>query len=329
MFPIDIYLALYLILIGFMVGILSGFFGFGGGFIIAPFLFTLGVPMNVAVGTSITQILGTSVIATMRHKSLGHVDVKLGITIAAGSLIGVEAGAQLVMYFKGIGTEALNLSISLTYIFVLGFISIYTSHEAWKTRRSDASPSKKGIADKVQCLRVPPMISLPSSNVASISIWVILFVGFITSILAGFIGAGGGFVLVPSLIYIIGCGTTVAVGTVLFEILIAGVYASFSHAIKGNVDILLATIMLIGSSIGARISVSTTKYVKGANLRLAFGFCVGFVSLSVTLELISKLSEIQIFGLLSQLIFFLTLLSLALLIITHTFLSIKKKFLHN
>jgi len=313
MFPVDIYLAIYLLFIGFTVGILSGFFGFGGGFIITPFLFALGVPMNVAVGTSIAQILGTSIIATLRHRKLGNVDLKLGIIIAAGSIIGVEVGAQMVEYFKRISTEALNTSISLTYILVLSLISIFMSREAWKSRQSNNPPSSK-ITNRVQCIRVPPMISLPRSNITSISLWVILFIGFITGMLAGFMGAGGGFIRVPLLIYLIGCETVVAVGTDLLEVLFSGLYGSLSHSIKGNVDILLATIMLAGSSVGTQIGVSATKYVKGANLRLIFGFCVGLISLSIVFKLISELLEIYAFGFLSQALLVLTVVSMVLLV---------------
>jgi len=325
MFPIDIYLATYLVLIGFVVGILSGFFGFGGGFIITPFLFILGVPLNVAVGTSIAQILGGSVIATLRHRNLGHVDFKLGMIIAIGSIVGVEVGAQLVEYFKGISIQALDTSISLTYILVLGSISISMSYEAWKSRREDNASSKKRFAQKIYRLRIPPMISLPQSNIASISLWVILFVGLITGVSAGFMGAGGGFIRVPSLIYLIGCETVIAVGTDLFEILISGVYATFSHAMKDNVDVVLAIIMLAGSSVGSRIGVSATKYVKEANLRLAYGFCVGLISLSIALTLIARLSQIYVFGFLSQVVLVLTVVSLALLIMIYTLLSIKRK----
>ncbi len=327
MFPIDIYLAMYLILIGFIVSILSGFFGFGGGFIITPFLFTLGVPVNIAVGTSIAQILGTSVIVTMRHRNLGQVDVKLGIIIAVGSLVGVEFGAQMIEYFEGLSAEALDISISLVYVFVLGFISILMSYEAWKSRRSDNPPSMSRIPNKVRGFRIPPIIHLPKScpNFSSISFWVVFFVGFITGVLAGFMGAGGGFFQVPSLIYIIGCETAIAVGTSFFGMLISSVYACFSHGIKGNVDILFATIMLVGSFVGARIGVSTTKYVKGANLRLMFGFCVGLISLSVAFTLIAELFEIYVFKFLSQALLALTVVSLALLIMILPFLGIKRK----
>jgi len=324
-FPVDIYLAMYLVLIGFVVGILSGFFGFGGGFIITPFLFILGVPPNVAVGTSIAQILGTSVIATLRHRNLGHIDSKLGTIIAIGSLIGVEVGAQLVEYFKRIGIQALDMSISLTYILVLGSISIFMSYEAWKSRREDSASSQKRFAQKVYCLRIPPMISLPQSNIAQISLWIVLFIGFITGVLAGFMGAGGGFVQMPLLIYAIGCETVVAVGTSLLGILISGVSASFSHAMKGNVDIILAVIMLAGSSVGSRIGVSATKYIKGRDLRLIFGNCVGLISLSVAFKLTAWLSQAVVLGFLSQALLVSTIVSLAIFVMISTFLGIKRK----
>jgi len=316
MLTFDLSIIILLVLMGFLVGILSGFFGFGGGFIITPFLFTLGLPMNIAVGTSITQIMGTAVIATMRHRTLRHVDVKLGLITTAGALIGVEIGAQLIEYLKKISPEVLDLSISLVYISLLGLISIFMSLEAWKSKRENkAEKPRKRTFRIAQRIRIPPLITLSESGVNSISLWLILFLGLATGVTAGFVGAGGGFLQVPLLIYLIGCRTTVAVGTNLFGMLIASIYASFSHAFKGNVDIFSAIYMLAGSALGTQIGVSATKYAKEENLRLAFGACVGSIALSVAFELLSRVWHVPFLGLLSQGILALTVFSLSSFII--------------
>jgi len=312
----DLSMILSLVLMGFLVGVLSGFFGFGGGFIITPFLFTLGLPMNIAVGTSIAQITGTAVIGTMRHRRLRHVDVKLGLITTTGALVGVEIGAQLIEHLKKISPEVLDLSVSLVYISLLGVISIFMSWEAWKSkRRSKAEKPIKRTYKIAQHVKIPPLISLSDSGISSISFWLIFFLGLATGVTAGFVGAGGGFLQVPLLIYLIGCRTTVAVGTNIFGMLIASIYACFSHAFKGNVDIFSAVYMLAGSAIGTQIGVSATRHVKEENLRLAFGSCVGSIALSVAFEILSRASHITFLGLISQGVLVLTVLSLSSFII--------------
>jgi len=312
-----------LIMIGFLVGILSGFFGFGGGFIITPFLFALGFSMNVAVGTSIAQILGTAVIATMRHKSLRHVDVKLGLLMVIGAFAGVEIGAQIIERLKAISPETVDVAVSLVYIILLGLISAFMSMEAWSSRREESS--RRGLHEKAQRIRVPPVISLSESGVASISLWLIISLGFATGLTAGFVGAGGGFLQIPLLIYLIGCRTTVAVGTNLFSMLIASAYACFSHALKGNVDVFSAAYMLIGSSVGAQIGALATRYVREEDLRLYFGVCVGFISISVAFELLSKLTRITLFGYISLGMIILTTLSLSSLIMIRALRRSKRR----
>jgi len=316
MLTFDFFMIIPLVLMGFLVGVLSGFFGFGGGFIITPFLFTSGLPMNVAVGTSIAQIMGTAVIATMRHRRLKNVDVKLGLITTTGAIVGVEIGAQLIEHLKRLSLEVLDFSVSLVYVFLLGTISTFMSWEAWKSKRRGKAENPKNRTYKIaRHIKIPPMISLSESGISSISFWLILSLGLVTGVTAGFVGAGGGFLQVPLLIYLIGCRTTVAVGTNLFGMLIASIYACFSHALKGNVDIFAALYMLAGSAVGTQIGVSATKHVKEENLRLAFGACVGSIALSVAFEFLSRAYLIRFLGLLSQAVLVLTVFSLSSFII--------------
>jgi len=322
---LDIFAVVPLILMGFLVGILSGFFGFGGGFIITPFLFTLGLPMNVAVGTSIAQIMGTSVIATMRHRTLRHVDVKLGLITTAGAIVGVEIGAQLMESLKRISPKVLDLSVSSVYIVLLGFISVFMSLEAWRSkRRGKTEKPRSKISKGIRRIRIPPLISLSESGISSISIWLIVSLGFVTGVTAGFVGAGGGFLQVPLLIYLIGCRTTVAVGTNLFGMLIASIYACFSHAVKGNVDIFSAVYMLIGSAVGTQLGVSATRHVTEENLRFAFGACVGSIALSVAFETVSRVFHVPLLGFLSQATLVLTVFSLSSFIVIQALQFSKK-----
>jgi hypothetical protein len=128
----------------------------------------------------------------------------------------------------------------------------------------------EGLAHRSRLFRIPPLIDLPSSGVREISLWAILFVGFITGVLAGFLGVGGGFIRLPMLVYILGIPTHVAVGTDLFEIVISAGFGTLTHALKGNVDILIALTMQTGAAIGAQIGAIGTRYFSGPTIRLAF-----------------------------------------------------------
>jgi uncharacterized membrane protein YfcA len=237
---------------GFIVGDLSGFFGFGGGFIITPFLLTLGIPANVAVGTSIVHIFASSILATLRHMRLGHVDTKLGLIIAAGSIVGTECGAQLLEFLKKFGLHYLDFSVSIVYALVLSSICFFTSYDAYKSIAGGKSSQQRALANIIRRIQAPPLVSVSHSNITPISLWAILLIGLLVGLISGFTGAGGGFVLVPLLMYVVGCRPVIAVGTSIFGVLLGCVSASISHTIKDNVDLPVAALMFAGSSVGSR-----------------------------------------------------------------------------
>lgn len=262
--------------VGFLVGILGGFFGVGGGFLAAPMMFWTGVPMNFVVGTDLAHMTGKSIVAARRHRSLGHVDMKLGLFMILGTVAGVEAGALIIEALQDSGS--LDMSIGITYIIILVAISIFT---AWESIRAiqmvrtdqidvDQAVGFSGLAQKIQSVRIPPMVSFPVSGIESISIWMVLAVGVFTGLLAGSLGVGGGFIRMPMLIYVLGVPTHVAVGTDLFEIVFSSGYGTVTHAIKGNVDILMALVMQTGAAIGAQIGATATRFFAGPKIRLAF-----------------------------------------------------------
>ncbi len=279
--------------IGFLVGILGGFFGVGGGFIAGPFMFWAGVPMNFVVGTDLAHMTGKSIVASKRHRTMGHVDVKLGILMVVGTIIGVEVGAQVIEGLKKTGK--VDTVIGVVYVVILLAISAFTAWEslrAIRMIRTDQMDIKdalgiKGLAEKVHGFKLWPMISLPSSGISSISLWTILGVGFITGVLSGSLGVGGGFIRMPLLVYVVGLPTHVAVGTDLFEIVFSSGYGTLTHALKGNVDILMALVMQTGAAVGAQIGATSTRFFAGPKIRLLFSALPIIGAVMVGIELIT------------------------------------------
>ena len=275
---------LSLIVVGFLLGLLGGFFGVGGGFLSGPLLFWLGVPMNFVVGTSAAQIVGKSVIAARKHWSLGNIDLKLGAIMMPFSLLGVELGKQMIQALKPY-PHLLNQIVGNTYIIVLLSISGFMAWEGWQTLRSiptarslspDAPPTERDqstfarFTRRAQGLGLPPYLSLPKSGIARISLWPIILVSLVGGVFSGFLGAGGGFIRMPTMIYLLGIPTHIAVGTDLFEVIISAGFSTYAHAIDNNVDIMIALVMQTGAAIGAQFGATLTQYITGPRIRLAF-----------------------------------------------------------
>ncbi len=277
---------IYLMAVGFIVGMLGGFFGVGGSFLAGPALFSAGLPMNFVVGTDLAHIVGKSIVAARKHRTLGHIDFRLGAIMVVGTVIGVEAGAQVIQWLKRIAH--IDHVVGGTFIIILLGISAFMTWESIQTLRAarrakragKASPAGESgrrdhsafghIARAVHRISLPPHISLPVSGIARISIWAILTVAFIGGFFSGFLGGGAGYIRMPCMIYVLGIPTHIAVGTDLFEIIISASYGTISHALKGNVDILIALVMHTGAAIGAQIGATLTQYFVGPKIRMAF-----------------------------------------------------------
>jgi uncharacterized protein len=272
---------IYLILIGFVVGTLGGFFGVGGSFLTAPALFAVGLPMNFVVGTDLAHIVGKSIVAARTHRVLGNIDLKLAGIMVIGTIAGSETGVQAIELLKK--TADVDLVVGSVSIIVFTGISVFCAWESWMTLRAKTRTSgqltlsKKqdataidSFAKAVQQVKLAPLVSLPHSGIASISFWAILFVSFIGGVFSGFLGGGAGYIRMPSMVYLLGIPTHIAVGTDLFEIIISAGYGTVRHAMKGNVDIVIALIMQTGAALGARIGANLTQYSTGPRIRLAF-----------------------------------------------------------
>lgn len=283
-----------LIILGIGVGVIGGFFGMGGAWMVTPGLNILGFPMAFAIGTDIAHMAGKSLISTMRHGKFGNVDYKLGLIMLFGTVVGFEVGAQMIMWLERIGR--VELVVRWLYILLLMFITYMVFSDVAKRKAKEREAARAGKElDKLATglewhktfhkIKIPPMIHL---NVAGIycSAWLPIMVSFITGWLAGILGIGGGLIRMPSLIYIVGCPTHVAVGSDLFEVMISGLYGAATYTYKGRTELVAALIMLVGAAIGAQVGTVATKYIKGYGIRIAFGCAVIGCAVSVALKLI-------------------------------------------
>jgi len=269
-----------------VVGLFGGFFGVGGSFLAGPALFGFGVPMNFVVGTDLAHIVGKSIVAARKHGSLGNIDMKLAGFMVAGTIVGVEMGARLIQHLKA--TAHIDLVVGGSFILVLVSISAFMGWESVKTlqmqraakrgktraageilTKRDASAFKH-VAVIIQKMAPPPYINLRVSGLSQVSVWSILLISLVGGLFSGFLGGGAGYIRMPAMVYLLGIPTHVAIGTDLFEIIISASYGTITHALKGNVDILIALIMHTGAALGAQIGATMTQYFSGVRIRLAF-----------------------------------------------------------
>jgi uncharacterized membrane protein YfcA len=281
---------LILALTGFFVGVLGGFFGVGGGFIAGPLMFWAGVPINFVVGTDLAHMTGKSIVSARTHRALGHVDLRLAGLMIVGTIPGVELGAQLIERFKDVGN--IEEVVGISYVAILTAIGLFTAWESFRamqTKRTDQLDAHEvvgvnSLIRRSRLLRIPPLIQLPVSGV-EVSVWAIILVGLVTGILAGLLGVGGGFARMPLMVYVLGIPTHVAVGTDLFEIVISAGFGTITHALKGNVDVLIALTMQTGAAIGAQIGANATRYFSGPAIRLLFSILPIVAAILVLLKL--------------------------------------------
>ena len=295
-------LGMVLLFVGFglLIGVLFGFFGMGGSFLVTPALLVMGYPTRVAVGSGLAFVFGTSVIATLKHRDMGQVDYKLGVLMIAGTTAGIEAGKEIVIHLESLGLA--GSIISVTYVFLLGGIGAFVTYEALKGGGSGGIDHDEADADvdaddipeiakKIQSYRVPPMISLRGG--VSVSLWMILGVAFATGLLSGFLGVGGGFIRMPALFYLIGVPVPIAVGTDLFEIVFSGGLGSFLYAMDGGVDLSIVVPLLAGSAFGARIGSAATSIVDEEEIKVYFGLMLLGGALAVAVREIGNVYGID------------------------------------
>ena len=293
-----------LVLLGLIVGTLGGFFGVGGGFLITGGLLVFGVPPIFAVGTGLTLVMGSSIINMLKHKGLGHVDFRLGMLMVCGTVPGEILAERLNVALLEAGI--IGPVIRYVYVVFLGALGSFIVYDYFKVRRratgaTGDAVSTASLARKVQALRIPPhaiwlpglgvrptRVPLPLSGIQSISVFVPFSIGFGVGFMAGLLGAGGGFILMPLLVYVMGVPTVMAIGTDLFQIIITGSVGTFIYALGNHVDLLMAIIMLTAASAGAQVGATATKFVDPGRIRGLFGVTVLSGGVAVALKELSE-----------------------------------------
>lgn len=290
-------------LLGLLVGALAGLVGVGGGFLLTPMLNVLfRIPYNIAVGSSLCQMIGLSTSATLRHARLGNVDTRLALLMMPAAAGGVEAGACLLNWLKHSGTvtingreiETISLVMNAAFIILPLLIGACMLREAWRARTRD--PEAPDAAEPhtawAHCLRqvqLPPFVSFPVSGIERISVWIILGLAACVGFMSGLLGVGGGFIMMPAMIYLLGIPTRVAVGTDLLQVIFASTVGTLTHSFKGNVDLLLACALLVGSTVGSQIGASLTGKIGGPRVRMIFAVTAFVAALVVAWELLELL----------------------------------------
>ena len=282
-----------IIFIGMSIGILSGIFGVGGGFLMTPLLIFLGIPPVVAVGSEAPHVLATFVSGVIAHWRKKNVDIKMGIFLLSGGLIGSTVGVNLFNYLKNYGQ--IDLVIQLLFIFFLGFVGFSMAFESARTTikqyRSITLKRKKlhqhswfhGLPFKVRFHRSKLYISaIPP-----------VLIGFVVGVMSAMMGVGGGFIMIPAMVYILGMPTSVVVGTSLFQIIFVTANATFFQSyINYNVDVVLSALMIFGGVIGAQIGVILGSRLKAEYLRGILAILVLAVCGKIFTDLVLQPSDL-------------------------------------
>src|SRR6476646_5618003 len=284
--------ALLIVLLGFLVGLLSGMFGVGGGFLTTPLLIFYGIPPTVAVASATTQITGASVSGAMVHMRRGGVDLKMAGVMIAGGLVGSLVGAALFRLLQASGQ--IDVVIGLLYVLILGWIGTLMLIDSLKS----LGMLKFAAVDAARPRHNRWVASLPlrwrfHGSGIYISPVAPLALGFIAGTLTVFLGIGGGFILVPAMIYLLGMPARVVIGTSLVMILTVSAATTMVHAVTTRaVDVVLAGLLLVGGVIGAQYGALLTLRIKPDFLRLALAIIILLVALRMFLGLFWHPDEI-------------------------------------
>ena len=287
-----------LILVGLTVGMVGGFIGVGGGYMVTPALIVFGFPGYMASGIDMTHIAGKGIVSTIRHRQLGNIDWTLALSMVAGTMLGVELGVRVLVFFKNLGISGIMLLI--TSVVVMFSLFIYTQLETRRAHRKLQEMAQEGreVGRELQTSNLPllfqriplfPIIRCRTARVI-VSMWVIVLVGMATGFLAGFLGVGGGFIRVPALVYIVGSSTHIAVGTDLVEIIFSGSYGALRHSIEGHVDMIAVLFMISGAMVGAQFGSIATAYVRGPAIRYILSYSLVLATCGAVLRLVYVLS---------------------------------------
>jgi uncharacterized protein len=295
----DIYLPIagmsvniFLILgLGGLVGFLSGIFGVGGGFLLTPLLMMIGIPPAVAAASGSNQFVASSASGAYAHKRAGNVDMKLGVVIFTGGIVGSTIGVQVVKFLRLMGD--LNFAIRVTYVVILGGIGIFMFIESLRvlTGKTEKEETKESGLKKL--LQIFPLKMEFKTSGIRISVIVPFSLGLGVGFLGAIMGVGGGFIMLPAMIYILGMPTLLAIGTDLFQIIITSISTTVQQAVFNHtVDVGLALLLLFGSVIGAQFGVRISKKLRAEQVRILLACIVLAVMGMILYELVATPAEL-------------------------------------
>jgi uncharacterized membrane protein YfcA len=289
-----------LLAIGAAVGFLSGMFGVGGGFLITPLLILYNIPPAVAVGTGANQVIATSLSGTLAHIKRRSIDYKMGLLLLVGGIIGSTIGAYAFALLRKLGQ--LDLAVSILYVVFLGTVGSLMLWESIsvlianrKTSESNAAPVRKSVQHN--WIHKLPLKMRFSVSRLYISIIPVLGIGAGIGFLSAIMGVGGGFIMVPAMIYILKMPTNVVVGTSLFQIIFVSAYTTLIQATANNtVDVVLAVCLMIGGVAGAQYGANAGQKIRGEQLRALLAILVLAVGLRLAYGLFVTPDSIYTFG---------------------------------
>ncbi len=278
--------------LGGTVGLLSGIFGVGGGFFMTPLLIMLGIPPTVAAASDSNQIIGASTSGTLAHFRLGNVDFKMGFLLLAGGVAGGCVGVRVIKLLRAMGNA--DFLINITYVLMLGLVGGYMFYESLQSMRTPkvSACTKPAKCAESPCQRrlhnLPWQMDFVRSGVR-LSVLMPLGLGTLVGILAAIMGVGGGFIMVPVMVYLLRMPMHVVVGTSLFQILFTCVNVTIMQSIENHtVDFILALLLLIGSSFGAQIGTRIGKKLKADQLKILLATLVLVVMGKILYDLLAR-----------------------------------------
>ena len=285
--------AFVLLGLGGIVGFLSGMFGVGGGFLITPLLFFVGIPPAVAVATGANQVVASSISGMLAQVRRKAVDFRLGIVLLCGGLFGSGAGVWVFDVMTRLGQ--VDLFVQLSYVLFLGLIGGLMLSESlrslWKARKVGAQPIRRAHVHS-WVHRMPFKVKFRASGLY-ISVIPPLLVGAVVGFLSAIMGVGGGFIMVPAMIYLLGVPTRVVVGTSLFQIIFVTAFTTLMHAVTHHtVDLLLAFLLIIGGVVGAQFGARVGVRLKAEQLKILLALLVLAVALKIAFDLLLQPGEL-------------------------------------
>lgn len=290
---LNLIMIVYLFAVGFIGGLVSGFIGSGGAFVLTPGMMSLGVPGTVAVASNMCHKFPKALVGAIKRYKYGQVDIKLGLVMAASATVGVQIGIKIQHWIlEQWGQAGSNLYVSLSFVLILVAVGGYVFWDARKIARCGGIETISGLARRLQKIHLPPMIHFKTADVR-ISLWLTVPVGLATGMLAATIAVGG-FIGVPGMIYVIGTSSLISSATELVIAFVMGLGGSVNWALHGMVDIRLTLIILAGSLFGVQLGAIGTTYVKDYLVKIVMGIIMLMVAVSRALAIPQYLNELKV-----------------------------------